>query len=93
VAAVIAAAASPGVHGGRTAGSVDRLLVHTLYVRPAFRGLGLARLLLERLVEAAREGAYGTVSMDLFADGLVLEETAEAMGFETVAKRVELDLE
>ncbi|MFO8064379.1 MAG: UPF0158 family protein [Spirochaetia bacterium] len=77
-----------GARGGRGA-----LVVHTLYVAPAFRGLGLARLLLERLVETAREEGWDRVSLDLVSGGLVLDRTVEGLGFQTVAKRVALELE
>jgi GNAT superfamily N-acetyltransferase len=68
------------------------LTVRTLYVQPDFRGLGLGRLLLERLVDAAREEGWSVVTMDLSGQGLVLDESAVALGFETVAKRMSLDL-
>ncbi|NBF39850.1 MAG: GNAT family N-acetyltransferase [Spirochaetes bacterium] len=68
------------------------LRIDTLYVRPTFRGLGLGRLLLERIVEGARKEGWAGVSMELSGRGLVLDETAAAMGFRTVAKRVSLDL-
>lgn len=73
-------------------GDGRRLAVRVLYVRPAFRGLGLGRLLLERLVEVARAEGWTVVTMELSGRALVLDETAQAFGFETVAKRVELDL-
>jgi GNAT superfamily N-acetyltransferase len=69
-----------------------RLLIDTLYVQPAFRGLGLGRLLLERVVEAAREEGWSAVEIELSGTGLMLEETVDGMGFETVSRRVALDL-
>jgi GNAT superfamily N-acetyltransferase len=68
------------------------LAVAELYVEPAFRGLGLGRLLLERLVEAARRDGWSCVDIELAGAGLVLDETATALGFETIAKRMRLDL-
>jgi GNAT superfamily N-acetyltransferase len=38
--------------------------VKRMYVRPAFRGRGIARALLERLIEAAREIGYARVRLD-----------------------------
>lgn len=85
--AVAAADAAP--NEGAAAGS---LTIDTLYVRPTFRGLGLGRLLLERIVEGARKDGWAAITMELSGRGLVLDETAGAMGFRTVAKRVSLDL-
>jgi len=39
-----------------------------LYVRPAFRGLGLGRILMERTVEAAREIGYRVVRFDTWPE-------------------------
>lgn len=38
--------------------------IKRMYVRPAARGRGAGRLLLERLLEGAREAGYGTVLLD-----------------------------
>ncbi len=77
------------------AGTTERglLNVEALYVRPVFRGLGPGRLLLERLVEEAGAAGRGTLGIELAGDGLVLEGTATAIGFRTVAKRVRVDLD
>ena len=85
--AVAAADAAP--NEGEAAGS---LIIDTLYVQPTFRGLGLGRLLLERIVEGARKDGWAAITMELSGRGLGLDETAAAMGFRTVAKRVSLDL-
>jgi GNAT superfamily N-acetyltransferase len=85
--AVAAADAAP--NEGAAAGS---LIIETLYVQPTFRGLGLGRLLLERIVEDAQKDGWAALTMELSGRGLVLDETAAAMGFRTVAKRVSLDL-
>ncbi|MFP4373679.1 MAG: UPF0158 family protein [Spirochaetaceae bacterium] len=85
-----AAARSPAAPGDGSPGG--GLRIDTLYVRPIFRGLGLGRLLLERMVEAAREEGRTGVSMQLAGRGLVLDEAAAALGFRTVAKRITLDL-
>ncbi|NBB91347.1 MAG: GNAT family N-acetyltransferase [Spirochaetes bacterium] len=88
--AVTADAASASSDGeGLAAGG---LIIDTLYVWPMFRGLGLGRLLLERVVEEARREGWGVIAMELSGRGLVLDDTATAMGFRTVAKRVSLDL-
>ncbi|MFO7782908.1 MAG: UPF0158 family protein [Spirochaetia bacterium] len=80
--AAAAAAAEPG----------SSLHIDTLYVQPTFRGLGLGRLLLERIVEGARKDGWAAITMELSGGGLVLDETAAALGFRTAAKRVSLDL-
>ena len=87
IAGAIAAGAAPGE--GSAAGG---LVVDTLYVWPMFRGLGLGRLLLERIVDGARQDGWEALAMELAGRGLVLDETAVALGFRTVAKRVSLDL-
>jgi GNAT superfamily N-acetyltransferase len=85
--AVAPADAAP--NEGPAAGSLS---IDTLYVQPTFRGLGLGRLLLERIVAGARKDGWAAITMELSGRGLVLDETAAAMGFRTVAKRVSLDL-
>lgn len=90
---IAAAAATRQVAGAdRQSGSLG-LVVDTLYVRPAFRGLGLGRLLLERLVGAARDGDASSLELELGKEALILDETASALGFKTVTKRFRLDLE
>ena len=91
LAGAVTADAAPAPSAG---GSSDEggLVIYTLYVWPMFRGLGLGRLLLERIVEEARREGWGAIAMELSGRGLVLDDTATAMGFRTVAKRVSLDL-
>lgn len=56
-----------------------------LYVRPAFRGFGIGRLLVERLMSEARLAGYNTMLLDTLSD----METARALyqdaGFVEVA--------
>ncbi len=55
-----------------------------LYVRPAYRRLGLGRLLAEAILDAARQAGYACVLLDTLSD----METARAlytdMGFEEI---------
>jgi putative acetyltransferase len=46
-----------------------------LYVRPAFRGLGIGRMLAESVIEAARVAGYRCILLDTLSD----METARAM--------------
>jgi putative acetyltransferase len=55
-----------------------------LYVRPAFRGLGLGRELTERILDAARERGYSTVLLDTLDDMEAARALYEELGFEEI---------
>jgi putative acetyltransferase len=55
-----------------------------LYVRPAFRGLGLGRELTERILDAARELGYSTVLLDTLDDMEAARALYEELGFEEI---------
>jgi putative acetyltransferase len=55
-----------------------------LYVRPAFRGLGLGRELTERVLDAARELGYSTVLLDTLDDMEAARALYEELGFEEI---------
>lgn len=52
-----------------------------LYVRPAFRGLGLGRLLAESVMQAARMNAYDHVLLDTLDDMQTARSLYEGLGF------------
>lgn len=53
-----------GVAGLRPAEMDSACEMKRLYLRPAFRGLGLGRRLAETVIAAAREAAYGKMVLD-----------------------------
>jgi putative acetyltransferase len=55
-----------------------------LYVRPAFRGLGLGRQLAEAILDAARHTGYACVLLDTLDDMESARALYEDLGFEAV---------
>lgn len=55
-----------------------------LYVRPAFRGLGLGRQLAEAILDAARHAGYACVLLDTLDDMESARALYEDLGFEAV---------
>lgn len=55
-----------------------------LYVRPAFRRFGLGRLLVEALLQAAKDKGYACVLLDTLSDMEAARSLYEDLGFEEV---------
>jgi len=55
-----------------------------LYVRPAFRGLGVGRLLAEAILDAARSDGYDCVLLDTLSDMESARALYEDLGFEEI---------
>ena len=55
-----------------------------LYVRPAFRGLGLGRLLAEAILDAASMAGYDSVLLDTLNDMEIARAMYEELGFKEI---------
>ena len=63
-----------------------------LAVRKHFRGIGLGRLLLRRLIQEARESGYARLLAPLAGPGLALVPLFEGLGFNALAVELGFDL-
>ena len=55
-----------------------------LYVRPAFRGLGLGRQLVEVTLDSARSGGYNCILLDTLSEMEAARALYEDLGFEEI---------
>lgn len=67
-----------------TADYPDAAEMKRLFVRPAFRGMGLGRQLAEATLDAARQGGYGCVLLDTLSDMEAARTLYEDLGFEDI---------
>ena len=55
-----------------------------LYVRRAFRGFGLGRMLVERMLDAARSAGYACILLDTLSDMEAARALYEELGFRDI---------
>jgi ribosomal protein S18 acetylase RimI-like enzyme len=55
-----------------------------LYVRPSARGMGVGRLIAERLMDVARAQGYQTMLLDTLDDMEAARAMYETLGFEEI---------
>lgn len=63
-------------------GEANACELRRLYVRPAFRGFGLGRLMVEALMQRARELGYGAMFLDTLSDMEAARDLYASLGFE-----------
>ena len=80
------------LHDGKTAGCIalrplsdDRCELKRLYVRPQFRGKGIARMLCERILEEAEKTGYREIYLDTLPELSDAIRLYEKLGFTRTA--------
>lgn len=96
---VIYAETPPGDFAGCIAGVYHEydyslvLDIRFVYVEPPFRGLGLSRLLIDRIGEAAVSRNASEVVVELLGNTLFLQSELEERGFREFGRRYALNIE
>lgn len=67
---------------------LNRLIVGDIYVREPYRGTGLARDLIDRAAERAREAGCANLTLDVDVDNERAVAFYEKLGFETHRRRM-----
>ena len=73
-----------GCYCDNTVKSRHKMLLVGMYVRPAYRGLGLGESLIERILQYARKtGGFAVVQLGVGSDNHAARALYERMGFKT----------
>ncbi len=75
----------------KTGGLHSKIL--QLYVYPEYRGLGLAKALLDQYLKTSFERSVESVSVELFGNALFMRDTFSVMGFSLFSQIMDIDLQ
>jgi len=71
----------------------DRWAIENVAVRPAFRGRGIARQLVEHAVKKGQEGGFGTAQISVMIGNMPARHAYEAAGFSLAEEKRHPDFE